>query len=93
MRVDRRFVFEQPRFVGAVRDSHDIDVPKFRTAFAPVTMRKNVMPSHFTAHFNLAPERHRPMKERVEPRHSYPPGTWFHMFEEGGKPADDLSSI
>src|SRR4030095_3879390 len=93
MRVDRRFVLEQSRFVGAVRDGHDIDVPKFWTAFTPVTMCEDMLPSHTPSHFNLAARRYRPMKERVEPRHSHTAGTWFHVFEERGKPADDFPSI
>src|SRR5438094_365836 len=78
---------------GTVRDGHDIDVPKFWTAFTPVTMCEDMMPSHLTADFNLAARRRRPMKERVEPRHSHTAGTWFHVFEERGKPADDFPSI
>ena len=93
MRVDCRFVLEQPRFVGAVRDGHDIDVPKFRTAFAPVTMCEDMMPSHLTAHFNLATRRHRPMKERVEPRHSHAASTWFHVLKKRGKSADDFPTV
>ena len=90
MRVDRRFVLEQSRLVGTVRDGHDINVPKFWTAFTPVTMCEDMMPSHFTAHFNLAAGRHRPMKQRVKPCHSHAASTWFNVFEEGGKPADDF---
>src|SRR5690349_4254755 len=93
MRVDRRLVLEQSRFVSTVRDGHDIDVAKLRTAFAPVTMREDMMPSHLTTYFNLAARRHRPMKERVESRHSHTARARFHVFEERGKPADDFPSI
>src|SRR4029077_7884724 len=53
MRVDRRLVLEQSRFVSTVRDGHDVDVSKLRTAFAPVTMCEDMMPSHLTTHFNF----------------------------------------
>src|SRR5690349_20299000 len=93
MRVDRRLVLEQSRFVSTVCDGHDVDTPKLRTAFAPVTMCQDMMPSHLATYFNLATRRHRPMKESVESRHAHPASTWFHVFEERGKPADDFPSI
>src|SRR5690349_10141993 len=93
MRVDRRLVLEQSRSVSTVRDGHDVDVPKLRTAFAPVTMCEDMMSSHLTTYFNLAAGRHRPMKETVEPRYAHTASTWFHVFEERGKTADDFPSI
>src|SRR5262249_10540321 len=61
--------------------------------FAPVTMGENMMPSHLAARFNFAARRHRPMKERIESRHSHATSTWFHMFEKCGKPANDFPII
>src|SRR5580765_5833108 len=39
MLINRRLVLEQESLIRAVRHSHDVDVPKFRTGFAPVAMR------------------------------------------------------
>ena len=53
MSIYRRLVIEEPRFVGAVRDRHDVDVAKFRPGFAPVTMRQNFVPPDFAASFDF----------------------------------------
>src|SRR5207253_11128104 len=71
MRIDSRFVFQEARSIGAVRDRHDVNVAKLRPAFPPVTMRENMMPPDLAARFNLAAWRHRPMKQRVESRYSH----------------------
>jgi hypothetical protein len=39
MLINRRLVLEEQPLIRAVRHSHDVDVPKFRAGFAPVTMR------------------------------------------------------
>src|SRR5438094_94195 len=57
MRIDRRFVFEETRFIGAVRDGHDVDLTKLRSAFSPVTMGENMMPPNLAARFNFASRR------------------------------------
>ena len=89
--VDRALVLEQQRFVGAVRDRHDVDVLEFRTRLAPVAMRQDVMPSDFAAGFHFAARRHGPMEERVETRDAHAARGRLHMLEESGETADDLS--
>ena len=68
MSIYRRLVIEEPRFVGAVRDRHDVDVIEFRTGFTPVTMGQDVMSADFAAGLDLAPGGHRPMKQCIETR-------------------------
>ena len=43
MSVNRGFVIEQPLFLGPVRDSHDIDITKLGTGFAPLTLGQNLV--------------------------------------------------
>ena len=71
MLIDRRLVLEEQSFVRAVRHRHDVDVPEFRAGFAPVAMRQNVMSADFAARFNFTAGRYRPMKQRVESRHTH----------------------
>src|SRR5438046_9652589 len=66
MSIYRRLVIEEPRFVGAVRDRHDVDVLEFRTGFTPVTMGQDVMPADFAAGLDLAPGGTRPMKQSIQ---------------------------
>ena len=93
MRIDRRFVFEKPRFIGAVRDRHDVDIAKLRPAFPPVTVRENVMPPDLAARFNLTARRHRPMKQRVESRYPHASGARLDMFQKSGKTPNDFAGV
>src|SRR5207237_3534380 len=93
MRIHRRFVFEEPRFIGAVRDSHDVDVAKLRAAFPPVTMRENVMPPDLAARFNLTARRHRPMKQPVESRYPHASSARLDMFQKSGKTPNDFAGV
>jgi hypothetical protein len=38
MLINRRLVLEEQSLIRAMRDSHDVDVPKFRAGFAPVAV-------------------------------------------------------
>src|SRR5688572_393765 len=87
MLVDRFLMLEHALLLRAMRDRHNIHVVEFRTAFAPVAVREDVMAPGFTAGLNLAPRRHRPMKERIKPRDALPARTRFHMLEERAEPA------
>ena len=89
--IDRCLVLEEQRFVGAVRDRHDVDVAKFRPRLAPITMRQNLVPPDFAARFHLAARRHGPMEKRVETRHPHAASRRLHMLEKSGEPADDLA--
>jgi hypothetical protein len=91
MSIYRRFVIEQALFVRAVRDRHDVHILEFRTGFAPVAMRQNVMTADFAAGFNFAALRHRPMKERVETGDPDPGLRRFDVFEECGKASNDFA--
>ena len=71
MPIDSGFVVQQQLFVRAVRHCHDVDVPKFRAGLAPVAMRQDMMSPDFAARFNFAARRYRPMKQRVESRHTH----------------------
>src|SRR6202011_93418 len=64
---------------------------EFRTGFAPVAMRENVMPPNFATGFHLASSRHSPMKERVETRHAHASSRGLDVLEKRGKPSDDFS--
>ena len=68
MLINGGFMIEEQLFISTMRHSHDIDVPKFRPRFTPVAMRQNMVTAHLAAHFNFTTRRHRPMKQRVEPR-------------------------
>jgi len=83
MSIDRGFVIEQQIFVRAVSNGHDVDVLEFRSGFAPVAVRENVMAPDFAAGSDLPARWHRPVKERVEARHAHAGGGWFHMFKKG----------
>ena len=82
MSIDCGLVIEEPLFVGAVRDRHDVHVLKFRTGFAPVAMSENMMPANFAAGLDLAPGWHRPMKQCVETRDPNAGLRRFDVFEE-----------
>ena len=91
MSIYRRLVIEEPLLVGAVRDRHDIDVFEFRAGFAPITMCQDMMPANFAAGLDLAPGRHRPMKQSIEARDADSGLRWFHVFQKRGKAADDFA--
>ena len=93
MSIYRSFVLEQQLLVRAVRDSHDIDIFEFTTGLAPIAVSQNVMPSDFTAGFDLAARRHRPMKQSVKARDPHPAGRWLDMFEKGRETPDDFSRV
>src|SRR5450432_3494909 len=67
--IDRGLVLEETRLVGAMRHRHNVDVAKFWTGFAPITMGQNFVPADFTAGLHFAAGRNGQMKERVESRH------------------------
>src|SRR5438876_1125065 len=93
MRIDRRFVFEQTHFIGAMRDCHDIDVAKLRSAFSPVTVSQNMVTTDLAACFNLPARRHRPMKQRVETCYAHASRTRLHVFEKSGQAPDDFAGV
>jgi hypothetical protein len=93
MLVDRLLVCEHEVAIRAVRDGHDVHVAKLGASLAPVAMRENVEPSDFAASLELAPLRHRPMKERIEPRHALAVLQRLDMFEKRRKAADDPALI
>src|SRR4029453_10015925 len=68
MPIDRRLMLEQALLFLAVRDRHDVHVFEFGAGLAPITMGQNVMAADFTAGFNFASGRDRPMKQRVKAR-------------------------
>ena len=71
MLINRRLMIEEQSLIRAVRHSHDVDVLEFRPRFAPVAMRQDMMSSDFAARFNFTAGRYRPMKQRVESRHTH----------------------
>ena len=56
MLVDGGFVGENEVFVGAMSDSHDIDVTELGAAFAPVGVGEDVVAANFTAPMNVIAE-------------------------------------
>ena len=82
MSINGRFVIEEKLFVRAVRHGHDVDILELWTGLAPVTMGEDVMPADFAARFNLPPWWNRPVKKRVESRHTNSASRWFDMFQE-----------
>ena len=66
MSIDGRLVIKEQLFVSAVRYGHDVDILEFRSGFAPVAMRQNMVPADFAARFDFTTLRHRPMKQRIE---------------------------
>lgn len=91
MSIYRHLVIEEPLLLGAVRDSHDVDILEFRTGFTPVTMGQDVVPADFAAGLDLAPGRHRPMKQSIETRDANAGLRRFHVFEKRGKAADNFA--
>src|SRR5882672_2990314 len=73
MPIDRSLVIQQQLFIRAMRNSHDVDVLEFRPRFAPVAMRQNMVAADFPTRLNFTTGRHRPMKQRVEPRDTHAP--------------------
>ena len=82
MSIYGRFVIEEKVFVRTVRHGHDVDILEFRTGLAPITMGKDVMSTDFAARFNLPPWWNRPVKKRVESRHTKSASRRFDMFQE-----------
>ena len=93
MAIDRAFVVQEECFVGAMRNRHNVDVPKFGAGFTPVTVRQNVVTAHFPAGFRLAPRRHGPVEKRVETRDANPGRGRLHVLEERGKSSDDFPRV
>src|ERR1700730_6025552 len=91
MSIYRRLMLEQQLLIRAVRHRHDVHILELRSRLPPIAMSENVMPADFAAGLNLATFRDRPMKERVESRHSYATRGGFHMFEKCREPANDLA--
>src|SRR5437764_3810033 len=91
MPINCFLVLQQQFFVGAVGNRHDIDIVKFMSGFAPVTMSQNMMPTDFAAGFNFSSGRHRPMEQRIESGNSYTAGRWFNMFKKSRKAAENFS--
>ena len=91
MPIYRGLVLEQPRFVCAVRDRHDVHIFKFSACFAPIAMGQNVMTPDFAASFDFAPGRDRPMKQRVESRDAHAGLRRFHVLEKRGEAPNDLA--
>src|SRR5437762_11888860 len=73
MPIDSGLMIEQQLFIRAMRNGHDVDVLKFGARFAPVAMCQNMMTPYLAACFNFATGRHRPMNQRIEPRHAQAP--------------------
>ena len=71
MPINGGLVIEQQLLIRAVRNSHDVDVLEFRPRFAPVAMRQNMVAADFPTRLNFTTGRHRPMKQRVEPRDTH----------------------
>ena len=93
MPVDGGFVREDPFFLGAVRHRHDVHIAKFRPPFAPITVREDMMAPDLPPGFHFASLRHRPVEERVEPRHAHAALRRFDVFEEGGEAPDHLALV
>src|SRR6266404_6753762 len=91
MSIYRRLVIEEPLFVSAVRDRHDVDILEFQTGFTPVTMGQDVVPADFAPGLDLAPGRHRPMKQSIETRDANAGLRRIYVFEERGKAADNFA--
>ena len=82
MSIYRRFVFEEPLLIRAVRYGHDVDVLKLGTGFAPIAMGEDVMPTDFAACLNLATLRNRPVKQRIETRDTNASSRRFDVFQK-----------
>src|SRR5262249_44073633 len=91
MLINRRLMVEEQSLVRAVRHSHDVDVPEFRSGFAPVAMRQDLMTTDLASRLNFAATRHRPMKQRVESCDAHAAHGWFHVFEKCRETANDLA--
>src|SRR5207248_1612488 len=88
--INRGFMREHHFLVRPVRDAHDVDAAKLRAAFAPISVRHDVMPAHFPARFDLAARRHGPVEQGVETRDALSRGQRFDVLEERGEAPDDL---
>ena len=91
--INRRFVREQQWFVRAVSHAHDVDIMEFRPAFTPVGMRHDMMPPHLTPRINLAAPWHRPVEQRVVPRHLLAIGDGFDVLQKCRETTNDLAPI
>src|SRR5437763_858883 len=88
MRIDGSLVREHERFVGSMRDGHDVDVGELGSALAPVRVRQDMMAADLAAGFDLPPFRYPPVKQRVVPGHAIATCRWLHVLEEGGEATD-----
>ena len=68
--------------------SHDIDVPKLRSAFAPVGVGHAEMATNLSARLHLAASGDGPVKKSVEAGDSLAAGGWLDVLEKGGKAPD-----
>src|SRR4051794_19612398 len=93
MLVDRRLVFEQTRFLSPVRHRHDVHVLELGPAFAPITVRQNMMAPDFRAGLHFTPGWDGPVKEPVKSRYPHTASGGFHMLEKGRETADHLPAI
>src|ERR1019366_3903207 len=76
-----------------VRHRSDVHVEELGAAFAPVAVREDVKPSHFTARLDLASMRHCPVKERIEASDALACLQRLDMFEEGGEAAYHFACV
>src|SRR6266404_346727 len=91
--VNGGFVGEEHRFVRAVGDSHDVDVVKLGAALAPIGVRHDVVPTHFTARLDFTTGRHSPVKEGVISCHRLAVHDRLYVFQKCREAADDLPTV
>lgn len=89
--VDGCFVLKDFGFLGAVHDSHDVDVAELWAAFAPIGVGHAVVASDFAAGFHFAAFRDCPVEEAVEASDAFSSfRSRFDVLKEGREAADDF---
>src|SRR5262245_10305719 len=93
MFVNCPLVREDAFLFRAMANRHDVHVVEIGTAFAPVTVGENLVPTDLATGFDFPPLRHAPMEECVEPRDSLARGARLDVFEKRGEAPDDFTRV
>ncbi len=87
--VDGGFVLHDEVAIGAVDDTHDIDIAELGAAFAPIAVGHDGVAADLASGAFLHADGDFPMEEAVESGDANAGGGGFDVFEEGGEAADD----
>ena len=93
MRVDRGLVREHERFVGAVRDTHNVHVVELGAGLAPVAVGKDVVAAYFATGLDLATRRDGPVEERVIAGDALAARRFLDVLEERREAPEELTLV